>query len=115
MDLRTEFHEREQKSELWRDGNQAMDVEIGVRKPDDEIAEQEAKQSREQEAEQEAKQSREGVSEMVGPERPQFVLFGWSIVQFNFGNGGWGASLADLYARKVFFSSSSPSSPASSP
>ncbi|XP_056172440.1 GDSL esterase/lipase WDL1-like [Syzygium oleosum] len=38
---------------------------------------------------------------MVGPERPQFVLFGSSIVQFSFGNGGWGASLADLYARKA--------------
>ncbi|KAL3753650.1 hypothetical protein ACJRO7_000964 [Eucalyptus globulus] len=39
--------------------------------------------------------------EMVGPERPQFVLFGSSIVQFSFGDGGWGASLADLYARKA--------------
>ncbi|XP_030518803.1 GDSL esterase/lipase CPRD49-like isoform X2 [Rhodamnia argentea] len=38
---------------------------------------------------------------MVGPERPQFVLFGSSIVQFSFSNGGWGASLADLYARKA--------------
>ncbi|KAK3445096.1 hypothetical protein EUGRSUZ_B02812 [Eucalyptus grandis] len=37
---------------------------------------------------------------MVGPERAQFVLFGSSIVQLSFGNGGWGASLADLYARK---------------
>ncbi|XP_048127159.1 GDSL esterase/lipase CPRD49-like isoform X5 [Rhodamnia argentea] len=38
---------------------------------------------------------------MVGPERPQYVLFGSSIVQFSFSNGGWGASLADLYARKA--------------
>ncbi|KAK3445092.1 hypothetical protein EUGRSUZ_B02813 [Eucalyptus grandis] len=38
---------------------------------------------------------------MVGPGRPQFVLFGSSIVQFSFGDGGWGASLADLYARKA--------------
>ncbi|KAL3753651.1 hypothetical protein ACJRO7_000965 [Eucalyptus globulus] len=38
---------------------------------------------------------------MVGPERPQFVLFGSSIVQLSFGNGGWGASLSDLYARKA--------------
>ncbi|XP_006481037.1 GDSL esterase/lipase WDL1-like isoform X3 [Citrus sinensis] len=38
---------------------------------------------------------------MVGPERPQFVLFGSSIVQYGFGNEGWGAILADLYARKA--------------
>lgn len=38
---------------------------------------------------------------MVGPERPQFVLFGSSIVQYSFGNEGWGAILADLYARKA--------------
>lgn len=38
---------------------------------------------------------------MVGPIRPQFVLFGSSIVQFSFSNGGWGAVLADLYSRKV--------------
>ncbi|KAJ4704443.1 GDSL esterase/lipase CPRD49-like [Melia azedarach] len=38
---------------------------------------------------------------MVGPERPQFVLFGSSIVQFSFSNEGWGAILADLYARKA--------------
>ncbi|KAI4331575.1 hypothetical protein MLD38_029752 [Melastoma candidum] len=38
---------------------------------------------------------------MVGPKRPQFILFGSSIVQFSFGNGGWGASLADLYSRKA--------------
>ncbi|XP_050382515.1 GDSL esterase/lipase CPRD49-like [Argentina anserina] len=38
---------------------------------------------------------------MVGPSRPQFVLFGSSIVQYSFSNGGWGAILADLYARKA--------------
>ncbi|KNA20769.1 hypothetical protein SOVF_049370 [Spinacia oleracea] len=38
---------------------------------------------------------------MVGPARPQFVLFGSSIVQYSFSNGGWGAILADLYARKA--------------
>ncbi|KAG6484509.1 hypothetical protein ZIOFF_053027 [Zingiber officinale] len=38
---------------------------------------------------------------MVGPGRPLFVLFGSSIVQFSFSNGGWGAILADVYARKV--------------
>lgn len=41
--------------------------------------------------------------EMVGPVRPQFVLFGSSIVQLSFSNGGWGAILADVYARKVLF------------
>jgi hypothetical protein len=44
---------------------------------------------------------------MVGPARPLFVLFGSSIVQESFRNEGWGAILADLYARKVitfFFS-----------
>ncbi|CAI9091700.1 OLC1v1026792C1 [Oldenlandia corymbosa var. corymbosa] len=38
---------------------------------------------------------------MVGPIRPQIVLFGSSIVQFSFSNGGWGSILADLYARKA--------------
>ncbi|GKV28294.1 hypothetical protein SLA2020_504680 [Shorea laevis] len=38
---------------------------------------------------------------MAGPLRPQFVLFGSSIVQLSFGNGGWGATLADIYARKA--------------
>lgn len=33
--------------------------------------------------------------------RPLFVLFGSSIVQYSFSNGGWGAVLADIYARKV--------------
>nr|GMD59109.1 GDSL esterase/lipase CPRD49 [Ipomoea batatas] len=38
---------------------------------------------------------------MVGPQRPQFVLFGSSIVQLSFSNGGWGTILADVYARKA--------------
>ncbi|KAM7494795.1 hypothetical protein LguiB_029404 [Lonicera macranthoides] len=38
---------------------------------------------------------------MVGPQRPQFVLFGSSIVQLSFSNGGWGAILSDIYARKA--------------
>jgi len=38
---------------------------------------------------------------MVGPPRPLFVLFGSSIVQFSFANGGWGAALADIYSRKA--------------
>ncbi|KAB1224341.1 GDSL esterase/lipase CPRD49 [Morella rubra] len=38
---------------------------------------------------------------MVGPMRPQFVLFGSSIVQFSYGNEGWGSILADIYARKA--------------
>ncbi|XP_027336408.1 GDSL esterase/lipase CPRD49-like [Abrus precatorius] len=38
---------------------------------------------------------------MVGPVRPQFVLFGSSIVQFSYSNEGWGAILADLYSRKA--------------
>ncbi|KAF3433443.1 hypothetical protein FNV43_RR24545 [Rhamnella rubrinervis] len=38
---------------------------------------------------------------MVGPERPQFVLFGSSIVQLSYSNGGWGATLSDIYARKA--------------
>jgi hypothetical protein len=39
--------------------------------------------------------------------RPVFVLFGSSIVQYSFSNGGWGAALADIYARKVIQSCSS--------
>jgi hypothetical protein len=39
--------------------------------------------------------------------RPQFVLFGSSIVQFNHYGEGWGATLAHLYARKVGTLSSS--------
>jgi hypothetical protein len=38
---------------------------------------------------------------MVGPERPVIVLFGSSIVQYSFSSGGWGAILADIYARMV--------------
>lgn len=38
---------------------------------------------------------------MVGPARPQFVLFGSSIVEYSFSNQGWGAILADTYARKA--------------
>ncbi|KAJ0644414.1 putative SGNH hydrolase-type esterase domain, SGNH hydrolase superfamily [Helianthus annuus] len=38
---------------------------------------------------------------MVGPRRPQFVLFGSSIVEYSFGQEGWGAALADIYARKA--------------
>uniref|UniRef100_A0A7N0TT38 SGNH hydrolase-type esterase domain-containing protein n=1 Tax=Kalanchoe fedtschenkoi TaxID=63787 RepID=A0A7N0TT38_KALFE len=38
---------------------------------------------------------------MVGPVRPQFVLFGSSIVQTSFSNGGWGAILTDIYSRKA--------------
>ncbi|XP_051130561.1 GDSL esterase/lipase CPRD49-like [Andrographis paniculata] len=38
---------------------------------------------------------------MVGPNRPQFVLFGSSIVQMAVKAGGWGSILADLYNRKA--------------
>ncbi|XP_038684338.1 GDSL esterase/lipase CPRD49-like isoform X2 [Tripterygium wilfordii] len=38
---------------------------------------------------------------MVGPARPQFVLFGSSIVQFSFKEEGWGAILAEIYSRKA--------------
>ncbi|XP_076931151.1 GDSL esterase/lipase CPRD49-like isoform X1 [Bidens hawaiensis] len=38
---------------------------------------------------------------MIGPQRPQIVLFGSSIVQLSFSNDGWGAILADVYARKA--------------
>ncbi|CAN0909713.1 GDSL esterase/lipase CPRD49 [Linum grandiflorum] len=38
---------------------------------------------------------------MVGPSRPQFVLFGSSIVQLSFGNGGWGSTLSEIYARRA--------------
>ncbi|KAJ4756294.1 GDSL esterase/lipase CPRD49 [Rhynchospora pubera] len=38
---------------------------------------------------------------MVGPVRPVIVLFGSSIVQFSFGDGGWGASLAHHYSRQA--------------
>ncbi|KAL0338193.1 UNVERIFIED_CONTAM: GDSL esterase/lipase CPRD49 [Sesamum angustifolium] len=38
---------------------------------------------------------------MVGPGRPEFVLFGSSIVQMSFSDGGWGSLLTDLYDRKA--------------
>ncbi|KAJ8753830.1 hypothetical protein K2173_000084 [Erythroxylum novogranatense] len=38
---------------------------------------------------------------MVGPSRPQFVIFGSSIVQFSYSQNGWGAMLADIYSRKA--------------
>nr|GMC97637.1 GDSL esterase/lipase CPRD49-like isoform X2 [Ipomoea batatas] len=38
---------------------------------------------------------------MVGPVRPQIVLFGSSIVQLSYSHGGWGAILSDLYSRKA--------------
>ncbi|KAK7283979.1 hypothetical protein RIF29_13729 [Crotalaria pallida] len=38
---------------------------------------------------------------MVGPVRPQFVLFGSSIVQYSFYDHGWAAVLSHLYARKA--------------
>ncbi|KAL0674184.1 hypothetical protein Bca4012_002165 [Brassica carinata] len=41
----------------------------------------------------------QGSLAMVGPGRPQIVLFGSSIVQYSFINGGWGATLADVYSR----------------
>ncbi|CAG7880746.1 unnamed protein product [Brassica rapa] len=43
--------------------------------------------------------SDQGSLAMVGPGRPQIVLFGSSIVQYSFINGGWGATLADVYSR----------------
>ncbi|KAI5429511.1 hypothetical protein KIW84_034190 [Lathyrus oleraceus] len=33
---------------------------------------------------------------MAGPMRPQVVLFGSSIIQMSFDNGGWGGILANL-------------------
>jgi len=44
---------------------------------------------------------------MVGPSRPQFVLFGSSIVQLSFLKDGWGAILSHLYSRKVLLHLSS--------
>ncbi|KAJ1690620.1 hypothetical protein LUZ63_014775 [Rhynchospora breviuscula] len=38
---------------------------------------------------------------MMRSERPVIVLFGSSFVQYSFSNGGWGAILADVYARKA--------------
>jgi hypothetical protein len=43
---------------------------------------------------------------MVGPIRPQFVLFGSSIFQLSFLKEGWGAILSHLYSRKVYYFSS---------
>jgi hypothetical protein len=37
------------------------------------------------------------------PVRPQLVIFGDSLTQQSFGHGGWGAALANNYARKVCF------------
>jgi len=41
------------------------------------------------------------LTDMVAPARPQFVLFGSSIVQLSFGHSGWGSHLSDIYSRKV--------------
>ncbi|KAL1808988.1 hypothetical protein ACET3Z_025978 [Daucus carota] len=38
---------------------------------------------------------------MVGPNRPQIVLFGSSIVQMSYSHGGWGSILSDIYSRKA--------------
>ncbi|KAE9618165.1 hypothetical protein Lal_00041868 [Lupinus albus] len=38
---------------------------------------------------------------MVGPLRPQFLLFGSSIVQHSFFHQGWASILSHLYARKA--------------
>lgn len=38
---------------------------------------------------------------MVGPIRPQIVLFGSSIVQLSYSDEGWGSILTNLYSRKV--------------
>ncbi|KAG4936869.1 hypothetical protein JHK85_051788 [Glycine max] len=40
---------------------------------------------------------------MLGTLRPQFVLFGSSIVQYSYYEG-WGATLSHLYARKHYLS-----------
>lgn len=36
--------------------------------------------------------------------RPRLVLFGDSITELSFADGGWGAALADHFARKVYAS-----------
>ncbi|KAL8119754.1 hypothetical protein AgCh_017020 [Apium graveolens] len=41
------------------------------------------------------------VTAMVGPNRPQIVLFGSSIVQMSYSHGGWGSILSDIYSRKA--------------
>lgn len=38
--------------------------------------------------------------------RPRLVLFGDSITEQSFADGGWGAALADRFARQVHFPSS---------
>ncbi|KAK1377931.1 SGNH hydrolase-type esterase superfamily protein [Heracleum sosnowskyi] len=38
---------------------------------------------------------------MVGPNRPQIVLFGSSIVQLSYSHGGWGSILSHFYSRKA--------------
>lgn len=38
---------------------------------------------------------------MVAPARPQFVLFGSSIVQLSYSHSGWGSFLSDIYSRKA--------------
>lgn len=38
---------------------------------------------------------------MVGPVRPQIVLFGSSIVQLSYSDEGWGSILTNLYSRKA--------------
>lgn len=35
------------------------------------------------------------------PARPQFVLFGSSIVEFSYGYSGWGSILSEIYSRKA--------------
>lgn len=47
------------------------------------------------------REAEEEEEKMVGPVRPQFVLFGSSIVQLSYSLQGWGAILAHLYARKA--------------
>ncbi|CAI0425384.1 unnamed protein product [Linum tenue] len=59
------------------------------------------KQKQEENQRNEANKVQVGEEEMAGLARPQFVLFGSSIVQMSFSNGGWGAILADIYARKA--------------
>lgn len=50
------------------------------------------------------KRKSEREREMSGPLlRPQFVMFGSSIVQYGLYDEGWMADLSHLYARKVLF------------
>ncbi|KAK9126101.1 hypothetical protein Scep_014947 [Stephania cephalantha] len=48
-----------------------------------------------------ASHGKSAFSSMVAVERPRFVLFGSSIVQLSYINGGWGAILTHIYARKA--------------